>query len=117
MVVRIRLLSCPLALVRPCAAEKQGAPKLAAGGRRVMGHSSRRQASEGLCYEQFVRTPGLVVARQHYAAGTRTLAPVIVPAMADCTAAGKMLANVNCLPVWSMVAIDHLVLVEIRRRA
>lgn len=38
-----------------------------------MGHSSRRQASEGLCYEFYVRAPGPVATRQHYATGNRTL--------------------------------------------
>lgn len=63
-----------------------------------MGHSRHHQVSEGLCYEFHVRAPGLVAARQHYAAGSRTLAVMDRLGVAESRACWEDASELGCLP-------------------
>ncbi|KAK6073593.1 hypothetical protein SCUP234_08669 [Seiridium cupressi] len=69
--------------------------------------SRRLPASEGFCYEFHVRAPGLVAARQHYAAGSCTLTNMDRLGNGElCVLQGRYTAE-RPLPVWIPLAKLH----------
>ncbi|KAK9772227.1 hypothetical protein SCAR479_11082 [Seiridium cardinale] len=107
IVVQIRLLHCRIGSATPCAAAKQCAPSELPAVEGRWDISRRLPASEGFCYEFHVRAPGLVAARQHYAAGSCTLTNMDRLGNGElCVLQGRYTAE-RPLPVWIPLAKLH----------